>query len=131
MPDFDSGFTGTQFPNHAAIGRQQWYQLFQVDVTRKRHLVVLRRPNAILNVATKRARRHRLDPVSVIQKAKILLYLDVPEVMPVAENLRIQFVEQGRQLTFARDFFITAPALQAETDIPLARIIGASFTLSR
>ena len=54
---------------------------------------------------------------AVIDEAKILFDLDVAEVVPVTDLRRIQFIEQGRQFAFARDFFVTAPAFDSEADL--------------
>ena len=79
--------------------------------------MILRRPDAILHMTAKRARPDRAQPFLVIDEAEVFLDLDVPHVVPVADLRRVQFVEQRRQFALARDFFVTAPAFDAEPDV--------------
>src|SRR5437588_12811527 len=85
--DVVRGFSRTHFPNPRAIFRQQWNELRKIDISAKRRLMILRRPNAILDVTTQRARTDLAQPFGVIEKRQVLLDLDVTEVMPVT-NLR-------------------------------------------
>ena len=75
--------------------------------------MILRGPDAILQVAAKSARADFLQPLRVIEKPEIFFDLNVPHVVPVTDVRRIQFVEQRRQFAFAGNFFITTASLHA------------------
>ena len=83
--DFHNGFARTHFPNQYAIARQKWNKLHKIDVAGKRRLMVLGRPNAILDMAPKSTRSDLPQPLGVVDKRQILLDLDVTEVVPVTE----------------------------------------------
>src|SRR5437588_12299673 len=87
--DVLSGFPRTHFPNPGAIFRQQRNQLRKIDISAKRRLMILRRPNAILDVTTERARTDLAQPFSVIEKRQVLLDLDVSEIMPITYLRRV------------------------------------------
>ena len=76
--------------------------------------MILRGPFAILHVDAQGARANRAQPFCMIEKGKILFDLDVTEVVPVAGVRRIQLIEQDRQFSFARNFFVTTPAFQSQ-----------------
>src|SRR5438270_3078610 len=87
--DVVRGFSRTHFPNPRAIFWQQRNQLRKIDISAKRRLMILRRPNAILHVTAKRARTDLAQPLGMIEKRDVLLDLDVTEVVPVADLRRI------------------------------------------
>src|ERR1700693_1650092 len=111
--DLFRGFARTHLPDPGAIFWQQWHQFQKIDISGERGLMVLGRPDAILNVTAKRARTDLTQPVGVIEKREVLLDLDVPEIVPVTNLRRTQFVEQRRQLAFAWNFFVTAAAFDS------------------
>src|SRR3979490_2688250 len=86
--------------------------------------MILRRPFAILHVATDRARPDGAKPFGVIEEAEIFFDLDVAHIVPVSELRRVHFIEERRQLPFAWDFFVAAPAFHAEPDIFLRGVLG-------
>ena len=108
------------------FGGQERNKFLQIDDAGKGRLMILRRPNAILHVAAERARSDRAQPFLVIEEAEVLLDLDVPDVVPVAELRRVQFVQQRGQFALARDLFVAAPAFDAEPDVFLRGIFRRS-----
>ena len=76
-------FSRTHFPDHGAIFRQQRDELEQIDVAGKRRLMILRRPDAILHMTSKRARTDHAQPFFMIEEAEVLLDLNVTEIVPV------------------------------------------------
>ena len=83
----------------------------------KGRLMILRRPNAILHVTAQRARTDRAQPFRVIDEAEVFLDLDVPDVVPVTDLRRVEFIEQRRDFALARNLFVAAPAFDPEPDI--------------
>src|ERR1051326_4357814 len=107
-------FTGTHFPNPGAFARQQRHQIKKIYVSRKRRLMILGRPDAILNMTAKGARTDLPQPFSVIEKLKIRLDLDMTKVVPISDLRRLQFLEEGGYLSFRRNLLVAAPSFDAE-----------------
>src|SRR6266536_4475698 len=84
--DFHGAFARTHFPNQYAIARQKRNKLHKIDIAGKRRLMILGRPNAILDMATKSARSDLPQPLGVIDKRQVLLDLDVAKVVPVTDR---------------------------------------------
>jgi hypothetical protein len=85
--------------------------------------MILRGPDAVLDVTAECARANRAQPLGVIEKRQILFDLSVTEVVPVAEVRRSVLIKQRRQFTFSRDFFITTPAFEPQFDIFRSSVI--------
>ena len=83
--DILRGFSRTHFPNPGAIFWQQRDQLRKIDISAKRRLMILRRPDAILNVTPECARTDLAKPFGMIEKSEVLFDLNVPKVMPVTD----------------------------------------------
>ena len=111
--DFIGPLARTQFQNHLAVRRKERNQLVEVDIAGEGRLVILGRPNTVLHMASKRARRDRPQPFLVVNEAKIFFDLNMPEIVPIAEHRRIQLVEQSWYLAFGRNFFVAAPSFDA------------------
>src|SRR6516165_12627014 len=60
----------------------------------------------------------------MINEPQVLLDLGVAKVVPVADLPRIQFVQQTRQLAFAWNFFVAAPAFQSDPDVFRSRVLN-------
>src|SRR5207247_4911635 len=89
-------------------------KFLKIHTSGKRRLMILGRPDAILDVTTERARSNRAHPLGMIEKRQVFLDLSMTEVMPVTNLRRVHFVEQGRQFAFGRDFFITASVFKPQ-----------------
>src|ERR1700688_643182 len=72
MPDFLDGFARAHFPNKYAIAREKRNKFLKIDIPGKRRLMILGRPNAVLQVTTERARSDRAQPFGVIEESEIL-----------------------------------------------------------
>src|SRR5438067_13531615 len=120
FPNFDRvlNFFGTfpraHFPNPRAIFRQQRHQFCKIDISTEWRLMVLRRPDAILDMTAKGAWTDLTKPLGMIEKGEVLFDLNVTEIVPVTDLRRVQFVEQHRQFAFARNFFVTAAAFDPQ-----------------
>src|SRR6266436_8349185 len=91
--DFFGGLSRTHFPNPGAIFRQERHQFRKIDISAKRRLMILGRPDAILNMAAKRAGTDLTEPFGMIEKGEVLFDLNVPEVVPITDLRRVEFVE--------------------------------------
>ncbi len=72
--------------------------------------MVLRRPDAILDMTAKGTRTDLTKPLRMIKKGEVLFDLNVTEIVPVTDLRRIEFVEQRWQFAFVRNFLVTAAA---------------------
>ena len=70
------------FPNELTIPRQKRHQPGQIHVPRKWRLMVLGRPDAILDMTSEGARPNPLQPFRVVEKSEVRLDLDMTEIVP-------------------------------------------------
>src|SRR5690349_14109783 len=125
--NFFRSLARAHFPNPGAILRQQRHQLGKIDIAGKWWLMVLRRPNAILNVTTESSGTDLAQPISVIEKREIFFDLNVSEVVPVTNLGRVEFIQQRGKLPFARNFFVTAAAFDSEFYFFARRVLDHAF----
>jgi hypothetical protein len=116
-PDFIGRFTRAHLPNELASFGQKRNEFRKIDISGKWRLVILRRPDAVLHMATKGARPNRAQPFFVIHEAKVFFDLKMTEVMPVTDLRRVQLIKKRGKLALARDFFVTAPAFDSESNV--------------
>src|ERR1700730_2884018 len=76
--------------------------------------MILRRPDAILDVTANRARSDRAQPFGVSEKGEVLFDLDMSEVVPVTYKRRVQLIEQRGKFALGGDLFVTAAAFDPE-----------------
>src|SRR5436309_16122092 len=99
FPNFDRAlnFFGTfpraHFPNPRAIFRQQRHQFGKIDISTKWWLMVLRWPDAILDMTAKGARTDLTKPFRMIEKGEVLFDLNVTEIVPITDLRGVEFVE--------------------------------------
>ena len=116
-PDFLDGFARAHFPDKQTIARQERNKFLKIDISGKRRLMILGRPNAVLQVTTERARTDRAQPFGVIEESEIFFDLNMPKVVPVPEPGRIHLLEKHREFALAWDLFISAPPFDAKSDV--------------
>src|SRR5437588_569204 len=89
--------------------------------------MILRRPDAILDVTTKSPRSDLAEPFGMVEKGEVLLDLNVTEVVPVTDLGRIELVQQRRQLALARNLLITTAAFDSEFYFFCRGVLDDSF----
>src|SRR5439155_25664234 len=99
FPDFDRALNvfddlaRTHVPNPGAIVRQQRHQFCKIDISTEWRLMVLHRPDAILDMTAKGARTDLTKPFRMIEKGEVLFDLNVTEIVPITDLRRVEFVE--------------------------------------
>jgi hypothetical protein len=83
--NFVGGFSRTHFPDPGTVFWQERHQLCKIDISAKWRLMILGRPNAILDVTAERARTDLTKPFRMIEKGEVFFDLDVTEVVPVTD----------------------------------------------
>src|SRR5207245_9897045 len=96
-PDFLGSFARAYFPDKQTVAWQERNKFLKIDISGKRRLMIVGRPNAVLEVTSERARRGRAQPFGVIEEGKIFFDLNVPEVVAVPDLRRIDCVEAPTQ----------------------------------
>src|ERR1700722_5869680 len=74
-------------------------------------------PFHVVEMAADEAVADRAKPLGMIHKAKVLLDLDVPKIVPITDIWRVQFIQKPGNLAFGRDLLEPLTAFDAKADI--------------